>query len=542
MNRRPSLRQTILGILLLSLVLVGLSIWSMYAHREKHVIRLIEEAGQSAGVVIRVESATIEPGGRVELRNVHLGDLGHIGYLELAWTWKDLARRRVSSLRVHGVELRLSELLKLQESGGSKHSPTTIQPFVLEKLVVGQGVLMLDDLGPGLPPVPLRIGQATPLFFENLYLGGESSDPAALAIQTVELIQLALYSPYDPLSPVLSFEKITLQFSWAGIQAKHIDRLAIENPMIYVGDDLFWFVEQIQQKKQEEVSPADADTPWVIGNLGVIGGRLIVTTFGRPGFTLPVIFNSEQSGVVLSNFAETPLKTELEIPNTHLNYPEYGVRVSNLRGKLQFSLPPGEAKTENIVNTILMDSISWKGVTATEAWLSVTFDKNGIYGELGGSAYGGYASGNLNILVNENLRWVADVSLTDTSIRPVAEMLAPEYIIIDGGVSGTVVVHGQQKNIEEVDGSLRWEQPGSLTVVAIDDVLEKLPEEWSELKRQLAEVSLTAFRHYNYDSGICLFRYGPPASFLDLKFASPQGGRHFSIRWHDLRDKPGFGW
>ena len=46
-----------------------------------------------------------------------------------------------------------------------------IEPFTLGKLIIGQAVLILDDLGTGLPPVPVRLGEVTPLVFDDLYLG-----------------------------------------------------------------------------------------------------------------------------------------------------------------------------------------------------------------------------------------------------------------------------------------------------------------------------------------------------------------------------------
>lgn len=527
-------------VLLILLLLPGVAIWWAHSNREDLVEIAVERVGQEAGLPVDVGEVVMEESGQMEFRDVDLGELGHIDYIEIAWDWRDLAARRLKRLRVHGLELQQSELVKLNENKKSGGGNSKIQPFVLEELILGQAVLVLDNLGPGIPPLPVRLGMATPLVFKDLQLGGKTSDPAARKIQRVAIHDLRIYSPYDPLAEVLNFEKIEIAFSWAGIQSQHIDRLTFENPEIFVGEELFWFVDQVKNKggtREAQTAP-----PWSIGTFGVLGGRLTVTTFGRPGFTLPLIYETEMSGLVLSNFAETPMKTRLTIPPTSLNYPEYGVRISNMRGELDFSLPPGEAKAENIVNTVYLDSISWKGVTATNAWVSITFDENGIYGQLGGESYGGYSSGNFSIMVNEGMRWTADASVSDTEVEPVASKLAPEHVAFKGAVSGDLVVEGVQKKISQVTGNLRWEESGSLEVVAIEELLGRLPEDWGATKRDLAVTALEAFQHYDYFSGRCDFSYQPPESFLDLRFDGKQGKREFNIKWHDLRENPGFGW
>lgn len=550
----PSIKRRFLVPMLLIGVGAVAVVWLLfcfYNERHQHAEHWIEWGAGQAGVELDAESVIVEPEGFLELRNVKLGADGRIGkmdYLQLRWSWRDLLHREVAELRVHGVELRLSELTKLgkkRQPNGSDDVETAskIQPFKLNTLIIGQAVLLLDNLGPGIPPLPVRLGEATPLVFEDLSLGGPTNDPAAEKIQFVEINDLAIYSPYDLLAEAIRFKQIRMGFSWAGIQAQQIDRLTLIEPTLFVGEELFWLVDEVTKQTREADAEKDPSAmPWKVGNFEVLAGRLVVTTLGRPGFTLPVIYETRMSGLVLDNFAQTPMRTSLTIPLTNLSYPEYGVRVNALRGDLQFSLPPDEVGAQNIVGTIHMNAISWKGVTATDAWVALTFDKNGIYGELGGSTYGGYTNGNLSILVNEGLRWVANASVTETEVRAIAEKLSPQHILVDGPVSGVFVVDGRQKEITAASGDLIWNKPGRMTVLAIDDLLARLPEGWTSLKKDAAGIALSAFRDYDYHAGACRFRYGPPSSYLDLQFDGLQGKREFSLRWHDLRDKPGFGW
>ncbi len=540
--RKRSVR--IAASLLALSVLIAVLVFVLYQDRDEHAKALLERAASAAGVDMQIGEASIDVGGSLELRDVDLGALGHIDFIELGWGWKNLTQSRISMLRVHGLELRSSELQKLQkkDTEAAVKKEVNIRPFILDKLILGQAVLVLDDLGAGIPPIPVRLGEVTPLYFENLHLGGETSDPAASELQKVEIHDLVIYSPYDAMAEVLSFEKITLVFSWAGIQSRQIDRLTIENPLINVGEDLFWLVDEIQKQDKLEKPAAVEQMPWSLGTFSVEGGRLRVTALGNPGFTLPIIYEMEQNGLVLADFANAPLKMNLKIPPTNLNYPEYGVRVSNMNGEMAFSLPPGEGTVDNIVNTVFMDSISWKGVTATKAWVSITFDKEGIYAKLGGESYGGYTEGNLSIMVNEGMKWAADASVTDTEVSAIAEKLAPEYIAFDGPVSGSIEVSGSEQNIVSAKGEINWNEPGKLTVFAVDDLLKKLPEDWYTLKKDATTIALNAFRDYDYYQGSCRFSFYPPQSFIDLQFDGEQGERNFLINWSDLRASPGFGW
>ncbi|MEM6823098.1 MAG: hypothetical protein AAF558_14295 [Verrucomicrobiota bacterium] len=529
------------GALAAGILLILLVSFITYDRRDDHAEMIIEYLSKEAGLEMDVQQVELDPGGSLVLKNLQLGDLGHISSVELQWTWRGVIDRRIKRLRVHGVELRLSELTKLGKERGEQ-STRELQPFLLEELILGQGVLLLDDLGPGIPPVPLRVGQATPLVFKDLQLGGKVSDPAAKEIQVAYLDDLKIYSPYDPLVEVLEFDRVRVAFSWAGIQSKQLDRLDFIRPVIFVGEELFWLVDQVESLKKEEIKLEKEKRPWTIANFGVEGGRVIVTTFGRPGFTLPFSFRAETTGMVLSNFSQTPLQTNLEIPTTNLSYPEYGVRVSNMRGDLQFSLPPGEEDVDNIVNTVKMDSISWKGVTVTEAWVSITFDEKGIYGRLGGESYDGYTEGNFSILVQEGMKWNADASISNTEVRAIAEKLIPEYLTVNGPISGEIVLEGKQREILKVSGNVGWEEPGSLEIVAVDDILNRIPEGWELTKKDMASIALNAFREYDYYKGTCEFEYKPPQSFVNLEFDGEQGERNFSIGWNDLRDEPGFSW
>ncbi|MEM6884861.1 MAG: hypothetical protein AAF571_07490 [Verrucomicrobiota bacterium] len=524
---------------LLLLLLVGVVI--LYLGRNTYTETALEEVAQLAGVPMDIGEVDVQVKGQLTFRDIDLEDLGKIDFLEISWNWKDLPRRRIEQVRVHGVQMRSSELQKLQK-GGDGSEKTEMQPFTVGKLIIGQAVLVLDDLGAGLPPMPIRLGEVTPLVFDELCLGGESSDPAAREVQKVEVNDFTIYSPYDPFAKVLEFGLIKLAFSWDGIQARQIDQLLIEKPVIYAGEELFWLVNEVQKKDKGQPSSAKEKLPWSIADFQLTGGKMVVTALGDPGFTLPVVYELKKQGLVLDDFSKAPLEMALTVLPTNRNYPEYGVRISNLRGDLKFSLPPGKATQDNLVNTVYMDSISWKGVIATNAWTSITLDEKGIYCELGADTYGGYTNGKLSIMLNEGMKWFAGIYVSNTEVKPVAEKLAPEYIKINGEVSGDLEVEGKERLIHTVKGKVDWVKPGQMEVLAVDDLLKRLPENWIPAKQDAASIALRAFRDYDYSRGQCRFNYAPPDSVIALDFEGEQGDRDFEIKWHDLRENPRFGW
>jgi len=177
------------AVCLLLLLLVGTLV--LYLGRNQYTETALEEIAAIAGVEMDIGGADVRVQGQLTFRDIDLGALGKIDFVEIVWNWKDLPGRRIEQVRVHGVQLRSSELQKLQKDGGSQNSGAgskpAIEPFRVGKLIIGQAVLILDDLGTGLPPVPIRVGEVTPLVFDELYLGGESSDPAAMELQKAEV-------------------------------------------------------------------------------------------------------------------------------------------------------------------------------------------------------------------------------------------------------------------------------------------------------------------------------------------------------------------
>lgn len=534
-------RRTRFALLALSLGFLLLFGLGALILRQFQLKGILSWAGQQSGHRFEMGVAKLPDLRTLELRNVVIGDFARIDFLEIKWTYSGLLSREVEELRVHGVQLFLSKLSKAEEEEQPKKPNSYSLPFTFKKLILGQATLFLDNLGAGLPPLPVRVGEVTPLVFNNLKLGGSDTDPAANDLQIVILDDLKFYSPYDAFSPVISFEQIRLGFSWNGIQNQQLDQLIISKPVIFVGDDLFLFVDQIKARKtlptaSTTVTPTK---PWSITNFEVINGQIVLTTFSRPGITLPFLFSSKPQSVVLDDFSKMQFATQFVIEKTNLNYPDYGIKVQGMEGTLAFSLPLTEQNVTNIVPTLKAQSIEWKGLKMEEAWVGLTFDRRGLFGEFGGKTFSGYTKGNATVYLKEGYPWIGSAVVTKVEVEPITRLLSPENFLLNGPVSLSFKVEGQAKEVLKLTGSAQLDGPGVMRIPAINEVLAKLPKEWTLTKKDLAEIALSAFQRYDYNSGFCEVSFAPPQSLFQLRLDGKQGLRNIELKWNDKRTKPG---
>ncbi len=499
-------------------------------------------AGNLLGENVRARSARFTDTGTLRIQGLKVGDFARMDFVELHWSYPGLFMRRLDSLDVQGAHIWLRGLEATGRKRATKQKNAGglgLFSITLRQLILRDGTLMLDNLGPGLPPVPVSVGAVDPLVFYNLHLGGTKSDALAMQLQTVDLENLVINSPYDPLTPVLKFKKITLKFSWDGIQQQHLDSLVFDSPEVYVGNDLFYFADELSEKTRK--TAAKPNLPWTVSNFELLGGRLILVSFGRPGFMLPFIFQAKSKGLVLDDFSSLPFEQiGFEIPPSNLNYPKIGLRIHNMQGRLYVKLPPDNPNVHNLVPAITIDSAEWKGLKSGKLGVSMTFDRRGIFAEIKGAAEQGYFTGGFQIQL-DGFSWLGWGSTTDMELGTITRLLSPENFVMQGKVNARFVTHGRSHDVEGLGGYVTLDTPGKMAITATDDLIKKIPTDWWATKRDLLEISLKAFRDYDYTSGRCDFTYAPPESFLKLSLDGLHGGRNFDIRWHDKRNKPGLG-
>jgi hypothetical protein len=102
----------------------------------------------------------------------------------------------------------------------------------------------LMSIAPGLPPVRFDVTFAaneTPLDLDGL---AENVEP-----QRVVLTRLRIPSPHEPLRTVAEMDVIHVDYTLDGLLQRRIDRVEIVSPLLYVGEDLFWYVENYPQDR-----------------------------------------------------------------------------------------------------------------------------------------------------------------------------------------------------------------------------------------------------------------------------------------------------
>ena len=417
-------------------------------------------------------------------------------------------------------------------------SPRSPQPWLIRKMRVTAGRLRLTDLGPGIPPIDLPIDTN----FDQLLLGGDETSPQADLLQTAELNNFHIVSRENPFQEILRIDQIRLTFTINGLSRRQLQSLEIVGPEIVLSEELFWFTTFVQNQIAEIQAmhgpqPQESGQPWSINFFQLRAGRLTVLPPGQDvSFTLPVIFTAEQENLVLNSFDELHLKTNITIPSTSRDFPEYDLNIRDLRGQLEFALPRTQQNANNIVNVLQIERLRWQRLIATNLWMSVTFDPQGIYASFGGEAYGGYINAGLNVYFNAHLDWDGWISATGVQLGPIVEALAPKQAKIRATGEGKIIANGRQNTFQKFSGEFQLVGPSRISILAIDDFLKNLPADWPEINRDAVRALAKSFRDYDADSGRAEFAWSPPRSTFSARLTGRQGKRNFDLIYHHAKE------
>lgn len=448
--------------------------------------------------------------------------------------------RRVAWVQVEGFDFRFNKVFRdLIASGekptlpaGAKAAPEKpAPPFRIGELLVKDGGIRLDDLGLGLPSIDCRVNTA----FRNLALAPDAG-AGGQELQTIELSRIALTSPLDPFVSVMSLETIFIRFTLAGIWRREIEEVAILRPRIDIGPDLFWYIDRVQKTESapaaEAPAVADAGPDWRIKKFSATSGQLFLALEGRSEVALPMPFESHAENLNFQKLSDLRLKLSIEMPEQNYDYPGYELALRGVAGRVEFSLPP-EKGANNLVNTVRLREVRWKQFQGRDCYVSVTYDERGIYGHLGGKAYGGQVNGQFNFLLASGSPWNGWLSGTRIELGPITDALAPEKFSLSGPASFHVSASARGKEIERVIGDFFATRGGRLSIGKIDDIIKELPGDWSGVKRGLSRISLEALRDFAYDKAHGHFRFHGREGALHLDLRGPDGSRKFEFDFHD---------
>ena len=439
-----------------------------------------------------------------------------------------LLRHHVAKVQILGGQLFTKPLYAALEQAGPGSGKGV--DWVIGRLEISRGTVMLDNLVAD-TSIPVRLGVRHPIVLRGLRLGAPDSSPEMSQEQTIEIGQVNIVSPFDPLSPVFAFPLTRVRFSYTELWHHHIRGIELIRPTMFLGQDLFWLAHQFNS--EHEARPAKGpEAPWVVSHFVVQYGQLAVNAFGQPVVHFPFFFDTEVSNIRLDQLDKISAKSTIAIRRLDQDYPDYKVRLVNLRGNLYFSLPMTDANANNVVNTIQIDELSWNNIPVKNVSTTITFDPNGVYGKLNGACEGGQLTGNFEFYYAKGFTWNANLFADKINCQPIAEKLVGKYVNLTGELDGQIDVKGKTTEILNCSGLLELPNPGSLEIKSMQDLLDRIPSDMIKIKQDALKIAINTFQTYPYDRGELKLNYTAAGGSGILKLNGPRGLRQFEAYLH----------
>jgi hypothetical protein len=451
--------------------------------------------------------------------------------------------QRLESLKITEGHVAAGDALMTLFSGDAKvvkeKADATASRWTAGKIEVDDLGVTLMSIAPGLPPVRFNVHLAaneTPLDLDGL---AENVEP-----QSIQLTRLRIPSPHEALRTVAEMDVIHVNYTLDGLLHRRIDRVEIVSPLLYVGEDLFWYVENYRKSMKGEApipdatfgppAPSKPTAPgWQVDTLAVTDGKLILAPKGVPlaGISRPFPFS------FTSKLESGQLDAQFDIPSDDYTLKDLKLEFRGMKGKVHFNLPMKD-RNNNLTETFTVDQLRWKQLHFENAHLSVTYDVRGVYGVFGSSAYGGYVNGAFDIYLDETFTWDGWLAGTDVDLQPVTTTLFPEYFLIDGKVHGKVIATGNKNELYQGDAEFKNNSHGRFSIAALNDLIKSLPKSLTgTIGDQITRIGLETLRDFEYDKIDGKARFYGREGRGHLRFSGPLGSRKFDVNVYDHRWK-----
>lgn len=479
-------------------------------------------------------------------------------------------QRRIEEIKLTGANIEVGEaLMKLFEPDKEKTKsdeagvplpnapppPSATmanggEPWRVGHLQVADSSVSLQHIVPGLQSVHFGLAfevRESPLLMQDILKDTTQ--------QRVELANIRIPSVQDPSRSVAELEKIAISLSLQGLARKEVDHIEIMSPTLYVGEDLFWYVDyyrkymaagtrpspegpQIAATDDDfefevsstviESEPPLSEAAWSIKRLQVHDGKLVIAPKGKPLFDTPFPFKVD------TEVTRGTLQADLDIPPDTYPIPQLDLRLVGMSGKVQFNLP-FKQKDNNLTETFEVESIQYEDFKTGKAFLSVTYDKAGIYAKFGAEAYEGYLKGEANVYLSDSYHWDGWITGTGVQMKHLAEILTPTYFFMEGKVEASLVAQGSMMELYQGDATFRNMTPGSISIKSLDDVIKDLPKEWDPLRQQITKIGLETLRDFDYEEADMKARFYGREGNGYIRFKGLHGSRSFDIKVYDHR-------
>jgi hypothetical protein len=444
--------------------------------------------------------------------------------------------RRVGAVSLQGGDLLVGQALYgvIGEPGAGSAGGDAADPLVIGRLDVERLRVHIEQ------EAASGIRFALNTSFTNIPLSKAAS---ALGNETqfIELADIDIVSPLDPLARVLSIRALGIEFTIAGLLRGEIASMLATGPTIHIGRDLFWFMEDAAARFGGQDGGGEGGVPgWIVRRFTLVDGRLVVGSGGRSSFGLPLTFRTSARDVSLRDLASLHASGAMEIPAQKYAFDAYQLEVESRAGELRFAYPPDQNK-DNLVGTLYLDSVRWRQYLADDAWVSVTFDRQGINGLFGGSACGGYVSGGFSFFFSGDSPWLGWVAGKGISLRQFTDVFSPGNLRMTGPADFSVQVDAQRRHILRVKGDLRATAPGEVTIRKLDELLGRIPGAWPAFKQDATRIALETLRDFRHTSLEGGFWFVDSQGVFDLLLQGPEGSRNLHIVLHS-DDSPSGRW
>ncbi len=348
--------------------------------------------------------------------------------------------------------------------------------------------------------------------------------------QVVEFTDIAIPSPRDPFTRVLSLRSVFIRFTIADLLDKKIQEVTLLYPVIHIGEDLFLYMDR-QRARMQSGSPSSS-TGWKIQRLDVKFGSLRVGSGGRADYGLPLNFRTLAEDVSFDDLATLRLRGHLEIPSRSYSFPAYQLKFTTKQGDLRFSYPP-EKGISNVVGTVKLENIRWRQFQSPDAWITTTFDRSGVNGLFGGTLLDGIMAGGFSFFFLGKSPWIGWLSGTSLDLAELTDILAPHNFRMSGPLDFGIQTNAEARKIRRIKGSFDTTAPGSLAIGKIDDLLARIPPGWSSIKQDTSRIALESLRDFDFESASGGFWFADGEGVLDLALQGPLGSRKFHTVLHN---------
>lgn len=351
--------------------------------------------------------------------------------------------------------------------------------------------------------------------------------------QRIELAQIEITSPYNPLLPVARLDTIFIEFTLAGLLQQRIKKIEIVSPTIFVGENLFWFIEHYRSNGKEEEKENNEEggdkQGWDINEIHAHNGKLVIAPKGMPipGLEVPFPFSCR------TQLGRGVIEATLAIQNADYAIPDIEILLEDLEGTVEFNLPIKQLDN-NLVQVLKAKKLRFRQLEGEDPWVSFTYDQHGIYTRFGAKSYGGYVEGAANVYIDDDYTWDAWAAMTDLETGPVTEVLTPTYFRMQGRSDATVIASGNISELFQASGTFSSPDGGEIDIRALDG-LENNIEAASPITLWLAEAGVDLLQHFRYDTAEGKFSLYGREGELDFLLAGPDGRREFEVMVHDSR-------